>query len=94
MPYYPPSGGGGSTSSAGLAGTGPLYILNSADSTLPNSLVLKSGSSTIVRSDGAGSVYVDASTGGNSSITKYLPYYIMGNSGPLGLIFDRPLTAG
>ena len=35
-----------------------------------------------------------ASTGGNSSKTKYLPYYIIGNSGPLGLIFDRPLTAG
>ena len=66
MPYYPPSGG--SSNSAGLAGTVPYYILNSGNATLPNSLIIKAGSSVTLASD-ATAVYVNATTsaGGGAS---------------------------
>lgn len=65
---------------AALATTGPYYVLQSGNSTLPNSQVLKSGSSTIVRTDGAGSIYVDATTGGGSGGTKGWENFIVGKN--------------
>lgn len=56
-------GGGGSAlaSSSGLAGTTPSYLLNSGNGTLPNSLILKAGSSVTLASDGT-AVYITAIT--------------------------------
>ncbi len=82
------------SNSAGLAGTGPYYILQSGNSTLPNSQVLTAGSSIIVRTSG-GNVYIDAQTGGGSSggsQYKDFTYYNQVGSGP-GINFDRSLVA-
>lgn len=60
------SGSTFTTSSAGLAGTGAYYVLQSGNSTLPNSQILTAGSSVIVRT-GGGNIYIDALTSGGAS---------------------------
>ena len=55
-------GGGGSANSAGLAGTGGSFILNSGNSLFPDSRILRAGSSVTLASD-ATAVYVSATTG-------------------------------
>ena len=43
MPYFPPAGGGtGSANSAGLAGTGIFYFVQSGNATLPNAVAVAS----------------------------------------------------
>ena len=59
-------GGGGSSNSAGLAGTGGLYVVSSASPLLPNSRILTAGSSVTVVTDGT-AIYVTAITSGATS---------------------------
>ena len=61
-------GGGSGTTSSGLAGTNPSYILNSGNATLPNSLIIKAGSSVVLGSD-ATSVYITALTNPTGAAT-------------------------
>lgn len=65
-PYYPPGGGGGSSNSAGLAGTGPFYLLHtSANATLPFSKIISGGANITITTDAA-AVFITATTGGGS----------------------------
>lgn len=86
---------GGAANSAGLAGTGPLYILQSGNSTLPNSKVITAGSSVTLTTD-ATSVYITAITntfagsGGLAGTGSFFVSYIADSR----LSNERILTAG
>lgn len=80
------TGGGASSNSAGLAGTGSFYILNSGNSTLPNSLIIQPGTAVSLTSD-SNSVYI------NSQIDKAMNYYLQAGS-QQGLGYNRLYIAG
>ena len=69
-------GGGGSSDSAGLAGSGGLYVVTSASPLLPNSRILAAGSSTLVRTDST-SIYVDATTATPIVYASTAPRYVL-----------------
>lgn len=65
-PYYPPGGGGASSSSAGLAGTGPFYLLHtSANGTLPLSKIISAGNNITITTNSV-AVFIAATTGSGS----------------------------
>ena len=83
-----------SASSGGLASTGGFYVTYIADATLSNERILVAGSSVIVRTD-ATSIYVDALTGGGSSVV-YAPtnaFYVVQSANPT-LTNEFVLVAG
>lgn len=88
-------GGGGSSNSGGLAGTGLYYLLTSANSAFPNSLVAVQGSNVSFAVSGTNltinATTSSASNSGGLAGTGF--YYIVGSNTP-GLPSSKILAAG